>query len=199
MSARRHQRLLSGLALAVLALTAEVVGTSLTHRLDVGRHVSSPAYASDAYYPFLLAASKIGIALVLAGVAWRFARAWRVTGPPRLRIEASPRVWLVTFVGTAVAYLVETDVARHANVLAPWWHSSALPVFAVLAVAVAVVFRTVERWLGDYERLADDRLAFLRRLARRRPPASRPHAAAAATPRSLFGFDFESRPPPLAA
>ena len=38
--ARRHQRLLSGLAFGLLGLVAELVGRSLTHRLDVGRHVA---------------------------------------------------------------------------------------------------------------------------------------------------------------
>src|SRR5437773_975391 len=54
---------------------AELVGRSLTYRLDVGRHVAAPAYASADYYPFLLAAVKGGIALMLARLAWRFARA----------------------------------------------------------------------------------------------------------------------------
>jgi hypothetical protein len=40
--ARRHQRLFSGLAFGLLALVAELVGRSLTHRLDVGRHVAAP-------------------------------------------------------------------------------------------------------------------------------------------------------------
>src|SRR5919108_2297632 len=73
--ARRHQRLFSGLAFALLALIAELVGRSLAHRLDVGRHVSSPSYASADYYPFLLAAVKLGVALLLARLVWRFVRA----------------------------------------------------------------------------------------------------------------------------
>src|SRR5919198_4071805 len=73
--ARRHQRLFSGLAFALLALIAELVGRSLAHRLDVGRHVSSPSYASADYYPFLLAGVKLGVALLLARLVWRFVRA----------------------------------------------------------------------------------------------------------------------------
>ena len=73
--ARRHHRLFSGLAFALLALVAELLGRSLAHRLDVGRHVSSPSYAGADYYPFLLAAVKLGVALLLARLAWRFARA----------------------------------------------------------------------------------------------------------------------------
>jgi hypothetical protein len=34
-------------------------------------------------------------------------------------------------------------------VLAPWLYTSALPVFAVLAVAVAVVYGAVARWLAE--------------------------------------------------
>src|SRR5919204_12965 len=73
--ARRHQRLCAALAFALLALVAELVGRSLTHRLDVGRHVRSPSYAGADYYPFLLAAVKLGVALLLARLAWRFIRA----------------------------------------------------------------------------------------------------------------------------
>src|SRR5436190_7103838 len=73
--ARRHQRLLSVLAFGLLALVAELAGRSLTHRSDVGRHVRSPSYAATDYYPFLLAAVKIGIALLLARLAWRIVKA----------------------------------------------------------------------------------------------------------------------------
>src|SRR2546423_15460585 len=102
--ARRHQRLLSGLAFGLLALVAELAGRSLTYRLDVGRHVASPGYAGADYYPFLLAAGKIGIAPLLARLPWPFARApaaaaaaGRVVAPlgsgsgggPRCRVGAS--------------------------------------------------------------------------------------------------------------
>src|SRR3954464_13251130 len=73
--ARRHQRFSAGLAFALLALVAELAGRSLTHRLDFGRHVASPSYSGAEYYPFLLAAVKLGLALVVARVVWRFARA----------------------------------------------------------------------------------------------------------------------------
>src|SRR5256885_1205524 len=63
--ARRHQRLLSFLAFGLLAVAAELLGASLTARLDVGRHVRSPSYSHAAYYPALVAAVKVGIALLL--------------------------------------------------------------------------------------------------------------------------------------
>jgi hypothetical protein len=212
---RRHQCLLAGLALGLLALIAELVGRSLTHRLDVGRHVGRVSYAHAEYYPFLLAGVKIGAALMLARVAWRFAKARaseraasRVAAAlgvrmyrraPRVRIELSWRLWLLSFLGTASIYLVQTDFEGRALSFGPWLHSSALPVFAVLAVVVAVVFRAVERWLGDYEQLAADAVAFVRRLVVHRPPAAVPHAADARAPRRLFGLAFESRPPPAVA
>src|SRR5207253_2485655 len=59
----------------LLALVAELAGRSLTNRLDVGRHVASPSYAGADYYPFLLAGVKVGVALMLAALAWRFVRA----------------------------------------------------------------------------------------------------------------------------
>src|SRR3989440_652522 len=73
--ARRHHRFFSALAFALLALVAELLGRSLAHRLDVGRHVSSPSYSGADYYPLLLAAVKLGVALLLARLAWRFVRA----------------------------------------------------------------------------------------------------------------------------
>ena len=73
--ARRHQRALAAGAFGLLALVAELAGRSLTHRMDVGRHVAAPAYSGADYYPVLLIAVKIGVALLLARLAWRFAKA----------------------------------------------------------------------------------------------------------------------------
>ena len=217
--ARRHQRLLAGLALGLLALVAEIVGASLTHRIDVGRHVGRVSYSHASYYPLLVAAVKIGVALMLARLAWRFAKA-RATAraadrvadalgarahgrSPRVRIELSPRLWLLSFVGTAVIYLVQTDAEEVGSgrwpLLAPWLHTSALPVFAVLSVLVALLFRGVERWLADYEELAAKAVAFVRRLV---TPARAPRRwlySESLAPRSRFGISFESRPPPRTA
>lgn len=213
-----RRRLLSRLALGLLMLVAELTGRSLTHRLDVGRQVGRVSYASADYYPFLLAAVKVGVALMLARLAWRFARArataraaHRVAGAlgvrphrraPRVRLELSPRLWLLSFVGTASIFLVQTDAESAAAgrwpLLAPWLHSSALPVFAVLAVVVALLFRAVERWLGDYEQLAADALASVRRLLRLERARFEPHVEEHA-PRSRFGDAFACRPPPVAA
>src|SRR5919204_1196703 len=172
--ARRHQRLLSVLAFGLLALVAELVGRSLTHRLDVGRHVAAPGYAGADYYPFLLAGVKIGIALLLARLAWRFTRAHaaaraarrllaavgtRPARAPRVRVVLSARLWLAAFVVTALFYLVQTDAEEISSgrwpLLPPRLHTSALPVFAVLAVFVAVVWGAVAGWLADYERFAE--------------------------------------------
>ena len=157
--ARSHQRIFGLLSLGLIGLVAELAGRSLTHRLDVGRQVGRVSYAHAEYYPFLLAGVKIGVALMLAGIAWRFAKA-RAAGraahrvavalgaspkrrAPRVRIELSPRLWLISFVGTASIYLIQADAESAGEVgrwtvLSPWLHSSALPVFAVLAVLVAV-------------------------------------------------------------
>src|SRR5207248_2006056 len=75
---RRHQRLLAGVALGLLVLVAEIAGGSLTHRIDVGRHVGPVSYSHRSYYPFLLAGVKVGVALMLARLTWRFGRARRV-------------------------------------------------------------------------------------------------------------------------
>src|ERR671926_395754 len=73
--ARRHHRALAASAFGLLALVAELAGRSLTHRIDIGRHVESPSYSGADYYPILLACVKVGIALLLARLAWRFVRA----------------------------------------------------------------------------------------------------------------------------
>jgi hypothetical protein len=214
--ARRHHRVLAAAAFGLLALVAELGGRSLTHRLDVGRHVESPSYSGADYYPFLLAFVKVGIALLLARLVWRFVRARataraaeRVLGAvrhrpaPRLRLELSPRLWALTFATTSLLYLVQSDAEKIASgrwpLVAPWLHSSALPVFAVLAVVVALVYSAVARWLSEYELYAADAAERARRVvAARRERLPRP-AFVALAPRRLFGLAFESRPPPVAA
>jgi hypothetical protein len=216
----RHQRLLAALAFGLIALVAELVGRSLTHRLDVGRHVAPPGYSGTEYYPFLLAGVKVGIALLLARVAWRFVRARAAarasrrllaalggrtaSDAPRVKLELSPRLWALAFATTSLLYLVQTDAeqlsAGRWPLLAPWLHSSALPVFAVLAVVVALLYGAVSRWLAAYEHYAWATVARANSLAARRvPPRPRPAAAAPAPPRRLFGLAFESRPPPAPA
>jgi len=217
--ARSHQRLFGLLSLGLLSLVAELAGRSLTHRLNVGRHVGRVSYAHADYYPFLVGAVKVAAALMLAWLAWRVAKAHaagraahRVAAAlgarpqrraPRVRIELSPRLWLISFVGTASIYLVQADAegaeaGRWTLLLSPWLHSSALPVFAVLAVLVAVLYRAVASWLADYESLAAEAVAYARRLsAPGLPPAPRFRNADSRAPRSRFGLAFESRPPPL--
>jgi hypothetical protein len=214
--ARRHQRLLSALAFGLLALAAELVGASLTHRIDLGRHVRSPSYSHAVYYPALIAAVKVGIALLLARLVWRLARARStertarralgvVTGDvPRVRISLSPRLWLAFFAVPATAYLVQTDAGRVAHgrwpLFFPWVHSSALPVFAVLSVLLALVWRAVQRWLAEYESYVEGVAERARRLVRGRPSGvSFPRIVLAAPPRRLFGLVLDSRPPPAPA
>jgi len=217
--ARRHQRLFAGLAFALLALIAELAGRSLTHRLDVGRHVATPSYAGADYYPFLLAAVKLGVALLFARLAWRFVRAHAAAragrrvlarvgsrpGPaPGVRLDLSPRLWLTAFLATSLFYLVQQDAEQAAvgrwPLLSPWLHSSALPVFAVLAVLVALAWSAVASWLSAYERYAKETCARAERIVTASPPPrSQRTETAAAPPRKLFGLAFESRPPPVPA
>jgi hypothetical protein len=216
--ARRHQRLSAALALGLLALAAELTGRSLVNRIDLGRHIEAPSYSDSGYYPILLVAVKLAVALLLARVLWRFLRAHlaeraarrllagmgRGTSPrpPRLRLSLSLRLWAVCFGVTATFFLVQSDVQRFSSgrwpLLGPWLHSSALPVFAVLSVLMAIAWRAVRRWLAEYERFAAQAVA----QARRVPyplPAPRAQASSRRAPRTLFGLAFESRPPPLPA
>src|SRR5919202_4087953 len=148
-------------AFALLVLVAEVTGRSLTARIDHALHVAPLASTTAPYYPFLLAALKIAAALALAALAWRVARA-RATAAggqrlltavgrrdlprvPKLRLTLSPKLWAASFAATSSCYLLQTDVNRVADgqwpLLAPWLHTYALPVFAVLSVIVAIGWR----------------------------------------------------------
>ena len=214
--ARRHQVLLARFALGLLALIAELAGRSLTHRLDFGRHLGTSSYSGAQYYPVLLAVVKVGVALMLARLTWRFVKARSVARAarrllaaaespaarrtPRVRFELSPRLWLGSFLATSLIYLVQMHAegiaARRWPLFAPWLHTSALPVFAVLSVVVALVYRTVERWLYEYETYAAEAAARASRLVGGSLPGPRVTLAELVAPRTLFGLAFESRPPP---
>ena len=83
--------------------------------------------------------------------------------------------------------------------LAPWLHTYALPVFAVLSVLVAIGWGAVRDWLADVEDYAAATFARAIRIMRRSGPlpARRTPPTAERAPRRLFGLAFESRPPPL--
>jgi hypothetical protein len=217
--ARSHSRVSGFAAFGLLALVAELAGRDLTVRFDLGRHVPTPSYSGADYYPFLLAGVKIAVALMLAGLTYRFVRARsaarasarllsavgaRPVDAPRLRIELSLRSWLLSYGFTAGIYLVQTDTERialgHWPVMSPWLHTSALSVFAVLSVIVSLVYGAVARWLSEYERYADAvaaaALSFVRRL---RAAPFWQERIESVSPRRLFGLAFECRPPPLTA
>jgi hypothetical protein len=206
---------------AFLVVMAEVAGRSLTGHVDRVFHVEPLARTSATYYPFLLVAVKIVGALVLAGLLARASRAWAAADAgerllaaighpherrsPRLRPGLSFRVWFFAFAATSVVYLLHTDVEGLANgrwpLFAPWLHTYALPVFAVLAVAIAVAW-SFASWLYEVEDYAVRTLArcrcLLRRITRFHP--SHPRATDdGSAPRRRFGLAFECRPPPLAA
>jgi hypothetical protein len=204
---------------ALLALVAELTGRSITVRLDGRLHVSPLAASVAPYYPFLLAGIRLLAALALAAIAWRLVRAhatahagealMRTLGQrgaraPQLRLRLSPRLWLAAFGATSLWYLLQDDANRASEgrwpLLAPWLHTYALPVFAVLAVFLAIGWAAVRDWLHDVERYAAATLAFAYRVLRREAPAPayrRPRDDRA--PRDLFGASFESRPPPFPA
>jgi hypothetical protein len=217
--ARAHRRLAGIGAFALLALVAELSGRSLTLRLDLGRHVPTPGYSGANYYPFLLATVKVGVALMLAALTWRFVRAraaaragHRLLGAvgaragraPRVRVELTLRSWALAYLLTAGFYLVQTDTERiaagHWPLISPWLHTSALSVFAVLSVLVSLLYGAVSRWLSDYERYAEQTAQAARSLLRLLRTAANPRAGSDCDPpRRLFGLAFESRPPPVAA
>ncbi len=219
MVARQLRR--RGLAtFALLVVMAEVAGRSLTARVDARLHVNPLANSGTSYYPFLLVGVKIVCAFALAALLARAGRARAAAragerlltavghhherAKPRLRPQLSFRVWLAAFVASSLVYLVHLDVENSAvgrwPSLDPWLHTYALPVFALIAVAVACAWRFAS-WLHDVEDYVERTFARVRRIlsdAFRITPAT-PRPADDAAPRRRFGQSFESRPPPLTA
>ena len=202
---------------AVLVVVAEVVGHSLTAHVDRAFHVQPLAPTDTSYYPFMLIVAALTCAALLA----RATRAWAAADAgdrllatighgshrraPRFRPGLSPRIWLAAFASTAVVYLVHSDAEQAADgrwpLFAPWLHTYALPTFAVLAVAVAALWR-VARWLYEVEDYAVSTIARAHRIiaaAFHAQLAPHPRAGDDAAPRRRFGIVFESRPPPLPA
>jgi hypothetical protein len=206
----------------VLVIIAEVVGRSLIGHVDRLLHVEPLASPDASYYPFLLVAVKTGGAIVLAGLLAQGTRAWATADagnrlltavghgherrPPRLRAKLSIRVWFGAFAATSLLYLVHADADGIAAggwpLFAPWLHTYSLPIFAVVAVLVALVWRFAS-WLYEVEEYGVRTIARVRRIltAVLAPSVGRvhPHAADDAAPRRRFGLSFESRPPPLPA
>jgi hypothetical protein len=207
------------LAFALLIVLAEVVGRSLTGRVDRALHVAPLAPSHADYYPFLLVAVKIATALGLAALLARLMRAHAAAqAGDRLlarlgqrherrlpRLQLSPRIWLLSFVCTAFAYLLNADADGLADgrwpLFAPWLHTYALPVYAALSVLVALAW-SLTHWARAVEEYGARALAQVRRILHAaldtvRPQRPRPLDDLA--PRRRFGLAFECRPPPLAA
>ena len=203
---------------ASLVLVAEVAGRSLTAHVDRALYLHPLAPPDASYYPLLLVVTKVVFALALAALLARGTRAWAAADAgsrlltavgsarraPRFRPKLSFRIWLASFASTSLLYLLHADVEGIANgrwpLLAPWLHTYALPVFAVLAVLVAALWR-VASWLYEVEDYAQSAFARVRKiLGSLADRVAHPRAAGDdVAPRRRFGLAFESRPPPLVA
>jgi hypothetical protein len=205
---------------AILVLVAEVAGRSLTAHVDRIFHVAPLASPDASYYPALLVALKIAGALGVAALLARGTRACAAADAgdrlltalgraherrsPRLRRAPTLRIWLASFAATSLAYLVHADAdgiaAGRWPLLAPWLHTYALPVFAVLALVIAVIW-CFASWLYEVEEYAERTIARVRRIIDDVLHASQRtvHGPAAddTAPRRRFGLSFECRPPPL--
>ncbi|HEX5145926.1 MAG TPA: hypothetical protein VFV85_02800 [Conexibacter sp.] len=191
----------------------------MTRHVDRWLHVEPLARTNTSYYPFLLVGVKAIGALLLAALAARGLRAWAAADAgrrllnaaghahdkaPRLRPGLSLRVWVASFAATSLVYLVHADtesaVAGRWPLLAPWLHTYALPVFAVLAVVIAFAWR-LAGFLHEIEAFADRTLQRVRSVLARveRVRQQHPRADDDTAPRRRFGLSFESRPPPLTA
>jgi hypothetical protein len=217
--ARRRSTQVAGFAL--LALVGELTGRSVTLRVDRMLAVRPRVTPMASYYPFLLAGIRIAAAVALAAVVWRLVRAHltasagesllrglghRHPGAPRLRVSITPRLWLAAFGATALWYLIQNDSERVYEgrwpLFAPWLHTYALPVFAVVSVLVAVGWAAVRDWLAEVERYATATFAIVYRALRHgqaAPALRRSRPCDDRAPRHLFGEAFDSRPPPLPA
>jgi hypothetical protein len=113
-------------------------------------------------------------------------------------------VWAGAFAGTSVAYLALANAEAVADggglSAAPWLHTYALPVFAVLAVLVAAAWRLFG-WVHEVEQYAHRAIARVRRILTAPVPfrAHHPRAGDVLAPRRRFGLSFECRPPPQPA
>jgi hypothetical protein len=201
----------------LLLLVADVVGDGATSRIDRALHVAPLAPSSASYYPFLLAGAKIVAALVLAALLARLMRGraaaeaghrvlGRKTRAPRLNFGLSPRIWALSFAATSLIFLVHVDAERIAvgrwPLFAPWLHTYALPVYAALAVVVALAW-SLARWVHEVEDYGKRTLERARLIlnAALRPARGRRRLRPVDDhgPRRRFGLAFESRPPPLPA
>jgi len=209
-----RRRLVASAAFALLALVAELAGRCATVRIDRALHVEPLATTTTPYYPFLLAGVKISAALALAALAWRIIRAQATVAagerlllashlrvPPRMRLRLSPRRWLAAFAATSLWFLLENDAQRVSHgrwpLLAPWLHTYALVVFAVLAILVALGWGAVRDWLAEVDEYVAAALAHVRRILRAAAgPPCRSRPTDDRGPRRQFGLAFESRPPP---
>jgi len=222
MATGSHRRIrLVGFVL--LAVAAVPVGAELTARVDRMFHVAPLAPQGAAYYLWALVAIRFVAAVALAWLVARLLRAHVTVGAaasllgalaqddrsrPRLRGSFSPRAWAASFVVTSVAYLVLAGPLASGSaptggwpLLAPWLHTYALPVFAVLSVLVALAWG-VFGWVREVEEYAVAVLTRVHRIfsvaagsPRRRPGPPVDEAA----PRRRLGLALDSRPPPLPA
>lgn len=207
-------------AFALLAVFTEVAGRSFTTRVDRALHVAPLARQDANYYPFLLVAVKVVAALALAALLARIVRAHatadagnrllRAVGQPlerrsvRFRPTLTLRGWSASFAASSVVYLVQADGEGIAQgrwpLLAPWLHTYALPVFAVLSVVAALIW-SLTHWVREVEEYAVRTLDRVRRYLGAVLRPDTPHAPPVddLRPRRRFGLAFESRPPPLPA
>lgn len=215
----RRARVVGPACFGLLTLIGELTGRSVTVRLDRAIHVLPLAAPQTPGYPFELAAVRLVAALVVGGIAWRLVQAHakaaagegvlvavggRRARAPRLRVRVTSRLWLLCFAATALWFLVQTDAERLSQgrwpLLAPWLHTFALPVFAVVATLLAVIWAGVRDWLHEVERYAHATLArAFRAVAPSTPAVGRRATVEGCAPRQLFGLSLDSRPPPAPA
>lgn len=200
----------------VAVLAGEVAGRWLVAHLPLVGHVPQREHNGLDVWPAVVVAAKLGLALVFARLAWRLVKARQVVAAAERTLRArrfhetrplpviglSPRAWLVSFVAMSLLYLAPTSTGELTGggcwpLVTPWLHTQALPVFALLAVVIAIFWRTTSRWLTAMERYGERLWGLSRRV--RALSVQGYTSPARRGPRALFGVAFESRPPPTPA
>lgn len=210
---RRSRRWVGAGAFLVLALSGEVSGRWALAHLPLVSRVPHRSHTGEDAWPFLVISAKIGLAILLALLARRLVKAHRSARAAENVLSAvgcrphrpvpilgfSPRVWLLSFLMMTFLDLVPRGIGAMSSgcwgLATPWLHSQALPVFAVIAALVAVLWQTTHAWLRSFDR----HVVELRRLIRSWFGASQRDWAttySSVALCSVTGLVHAARPPP---
>ena len=115
MSRARRRRSIAVGAFALLALVTELLGHSVTIPIDRALHVAPLATPTTPYYPVLLAALKVVVALAAAAHVWRLLRAHATATAAERLVAAIAVAWARSRRQTSAAAASATRTLRAAS------------------------------------------------------------------------------------